>query len=103
MNEQEVHQNFGQRVDLNYKTGGVHATGRLIGYCDAPSVLIETEQGEKIWWRADITSLVEPDTRPKCVTCDHPAEPNESRFCPEHQDHMPVCQFDHCIECGAAT
>lgn len=34
---------------------GPHARGRIVSYCDAPSVCIETETGEKVWWRADLT------------------------------------------------
>ena len=35
----------------------IHTQGRIIAYCDAPQVLIETEDGEKVWWRADLTSV----------------------------------------------
>lgn len=94
----------GKRVRLLYASGiGQHAEGKIIGYSIAPVVYIETDKGDQIAWRHDMAELVEVDTRPKCPTCDRNAEPDESRFCPKHQDHMLVCAFDHCIECGAFT
>jgi hypothetical protein len=38
----------------------VRAEGRILGYCDAPMVLIEGDDGERVWWRADLT-IVEDD------------------------------------------
>lgn len=38
------------------------ATGRVIGYVDAPMVLIETPDGERVWWRADLTEIL-PEQR----------------------------------------
>ena len=35
----------------------VCAEGQIIGYCDAPQVLIETDGGVQMWWRADLTVL----------------------------------------------
>lgn len=55
-----------QAVRARQRVKAMHATpqapfpraiGRLIAYCEVPSVLIETDSGERIWWRAD---LVEP-------------------------------------------
>lgn len=40
-------------------TGQLHALGRVVAYCEAPQVLILTEDGTKIWWRADMTVEVE--------------------------------------------
>lgn len=37
---------------------GPHVVGRVVAYCDAPQLLIETEDGEHVWWRADLTELV---------------------------------------------
>lgn len=43
---------------LRYGTGdGTHATGRVIAFCDAPTICILTEQGERIWWRADLAEI----------------------------------------------
>lgn len=36
-----------------------HARGRVIAYCDAPTVVIQTEEGECISWRADLCEEVE--------------------------------------------
>ena len=41
----------------------VAGRGKVIGYCDAPQVLIETEGGDKIWWRRDLTRDI---TCPNC-------------------------------------
>lgn len=37
----------------------IRAEGRVIAYCDAPQVCIETDDGERIWWRADLTITTE--------------------------------------------
>lgn len=34
-----------------------HAEGRVIAYCDQPQVCIETPDGERIWWRADLAHI----------------------------------------------
>jgi hypothetical protein len=47
-----------QPVEAVYATDswrGPHARGRIVAYCDVPSVCIETEAGERVWWRADLT------------------------------------------------
>lgn len=33
----------------------VRGEGKVVAYCDAPQVLIETADGERFWWRADLT------------------------------------------------
>lgn len=33
---------------------GSEGAGKVIGYCDAPQVLIEREDGSTFWWRADL-------------------------------------------------
>jgi hypothetical protein len=40
----------------------VAGSGKVIGYCDVPQVLIETEGGHQVWWRRDLT---------RDVTCPH--------------------------------
>lgn len=35
-----------------------HAEGTIVAYCDAPSVCILTDAGERVWWRADLTLAV---------------------------------------------
>lgn len=37
-----------------------HAEGTIVAYCDAPSVCILTDAGERVWWRADLTEPVAP-------------------------------------------
>lgn len=53
----------GQYVEARYGTGpGVHARGRVVAFCDAPTVTIETNDGSKVHWRADLTHPAEaPD------------------------------------------
>ena len=53
-----------RRVEWFYGVVGhpVAGRGKVIGYCEAPQVLIETEDGEKIWWRRDLT---------QDITCPH--------------------------------
>lgn len=41
---------------------GVEGRGTVIGFCEAPQVLIETEDGRRVWWRLDLT---------RDVTCGH--------------------------------
>ena len=33
--------------------------GKVVAYCDAPQVLIQTPDGEKHWWRADLTRRID--------------------------------------------
>ena len=40
----------------------VAGSGKVIGYSDAPQVLILTDEGEKVWWRRDLT---------RDITCPH--------------------------------
>jgi hypothetical protein len=46
----------------DWKRENAAGRGRVIGYSDSPQVLIETDNGEKVWWRADLTLD---------VTCEH--------------------------------
>jgi len=39
----------------------VRAEGVVIAHCDAPQVLIQTDDGEQVWWRADMTFEIEGD------------------------------------------
>lgn len=51
----------GRRVVAKYGGGaGTRAVGRVIGYCDAPQFLIEDDNGQRVWWRADMTSPAQP-------------------------------------------
>jgi hypothetical protein len=54
----------GRVVEWFYATDGDRPVGKgkVVGYSDAPQVLIETEDGQKHWWRADLT---------RDVTCTH--------------------------------
>ncbi|AHH98223.1 hypothetical protein [Kutzneria albida] len=45
----------GQHVDALFLTGGVYGSGRVIGYCDAPTYVIERPDGTQFSWRADLT------------------------------------------------
>ena len=37
--------------------------GRVVGYSDAPQSLILTDEGDKVWWRTDLTRDI------TCPTC----------------------------------
>lgn len=50
----------GQRVEAHHASdSGVHAVGKVIAYTDAPTVVIETDDGRQVSWRADMTQAVE--------------------------------------------
>lgn len=52
---------IGKDVDMVYATrDGVRGTGKVIGYCDAPSYIIELPDGTRTSWRADLTQLAAP-------------------------------------------
>ena len=38
----------------------IRAEGRIVGYSAKPMVLIETDDGEQLWWAAELT-LPEPE------------------------------------------
>lgn len=47
-----------QEVRAFYALGGdTHVRGKVIAYCVAPTVVIETEDGETVSWRADLVEL----------------------------------------------
>ena len=39
----------------------VHAAGRVVAYSEYPMVLIETAEGERVWWRRDLVHLDETE------------------------------------------
>ena len=45
------------RAFLASDRNATHARGRVVAYCDAPTVLIETEDGERVDWRADLCEI----------------------------------------------
>ena len=57
--------------------------GKVIGYCDAPQVLIETSDGQKHWWRADLTRRIEPMwiPSPRCEFPGAPCRPGMGDLC----------------------
>ncbi len=45
-----------QRVEARYAVGDeVHGVGRVIAYYEAPTFLIEREDGTRFSWRGDLT------------------------------------------------
>lgn len=49
------------RVRAVYASGsGVHVEGRIVGYREHPSVVIETDRGEHVSWGAHLIEPVEP-------------------------------------------
>jgi photosystem II stability/assembly factor-like uncharacterized protein len=48
---------LGWAVEYHAAFSSAHVLGRgkVVAYCDAPSVLIESDDGRKTWWRADLT------------------------------------------------
>jgi hypothetical protein len=55
---------IGRRVEWFSATFGHEALGegKVIAYCDAPQVFIETDDGKRFWWRADLA---------RDITCEH--------------------------------
>lgn len=56
-----------QVVEAHYAYGregtSVHARGKVVAYCDAPTVVIQTEDGTRVHWRADLTVEAPDDPR----------------------------------------
>lgn len=49
----------GTRVNAIYANGfGVHATGKVFAYTDEPTVVIETDDGERVSWIARLCTPV---------------------------------------------
>src|SRR5690348_13806251 len=57
----EIGQQASARWAHPHDLSEVRAEGKIVAFCDAPQVLIETDAGERVWWRADLTLL---DRRP---------------------------------------
>ena len=49
-------QYLGKVLVLRDAQGGLVGVGRCMVYCDAPTVMIETSDGKKIHWRADMAN-----------------------------------------------
>jgi hypothetical protein len=81
------------------------AEGKVISYSVVPVLTIETDDGKRVSWRHDLAEIVptEPDTRPRCPRCEGLAVPEDARYCPSCARYKPVCDYDHCMECGALT
>ncbi len=41
----------------------VRAEGRVIGYSPGPMVLIKTDDGEQIWWGAELTIIDDQEAK----------------------------------------
>lgn len=52
---------LGKQVRLKTLGGKVHAEGVVRWYCAAPTVVIETARGERVYWRADLCEAVEAE------------------------------------------
>lgn len=48
------------RVRLAFADDSPKAYGRVIGYSEHPQLMVETADGDHIWWRADMAELVKP-------------------------------------------
>lgn len=51
-----------KRVRLRYAQGDTRAEGRAVAFSITPMVLIETDDGEQVWWRHDMAELVQEPT-----------------------------------------
>lgn len=51
----------GEKVVARTMQGDAHDGGRVIAYCEAPSVVIEREDGSHFSWRADLCARVASD------------------------------------------
>lgn len=54
-----------QRVEARYTDETVHAVGNVIAYTDAPTVVIETDEGRHVSWRADMTFVADDPSKDK--------------------------------------
>lgn len=45
------------RVTARTGQGDTHATGTVVAYSLVPQVLIVTDDGRRVWWRADMTDV----------------------------------------------
>lgn len=50
---------LGRLVSARASDGHLVGVGRMIAYCDAPTVQIQTASGGKIYWRADMCEVLE--------------------------------------------
>lgn len=49
-----------KRVRMNYASDlGVHGEGIIVGYSLVPMVYVLLDNGKRVWWRHDMTELVE--------------------------------------------
>ncbi len=46
-------------VVARFTDGKMNMIGRCLAYCGDPQVLIRDQNGEKVWWRADMCAVVE--------------------------------------------
>lgn len=48
------------RLKLASQRGAVFMTGRVIAYADAPTVIIETTDGQRAYWVASLCTPITP-------------------------------------------
>jgi hypothetical protein len=52
-------EHLGKVLALRTAQGGFQAIGKCIAYCEVPTVTVETVDGKQIYWRADLSKVVE--------------------------------------------
>lgn len=61
----------GQRVTAGFASGGgAHAVGRVIAFTDRPTLLIETDDGRRVTWIADLCTITHAADCEGCELCD---------------------------------
>jgi hypothetical protein len=48
----------GKRGVIRWADGTTRAEGKIIAHSMVPSVLIETDDGERVWWRHDMGDIL---------------------------------------------
>ena len=61
------HEAIGRQARAFDGSGSIYAEGTVVALATAPQVLILTPEGQRMWWRADMTL---PAT--ECICCEEP-------------------------------
>ena len=84
---------LGETVEVNYNIppagkGRVRTTGELVGYSMVPMFLIQEKNGNKLWWREDLVTVINSNNNQKENKMEQiPAI--EDRHCFRSEPHTP--------------
>jgi hypothetical protein len=92
-------EDVGKRAVVRFADGTVRARGEVLAHSLVPSVLIKTDDGERVWWRCDMGEVQATPCRGYRIDDEDKArefvrlcrvKAGVAMFATEHEDHWDV-------------